>query len=112
MKKYKKSKLIKKFTTLTNVNKEGYHWYTMMILMKFLTNEKEKKLSKLLETGKIIDAVKTIGDWNVLLNIKAKNPKEFHSIANNIRTIFKEEIKDYDTLLAYKELKNENLLLE
>jgi len=111
MNNYVKSGFIKRYATFTNVNKEGYHWYDMLFLMKVFTKKQEDILKGLIKTNEnVIKAIKTIGECNILLSILAKNPEEFHLIAKTIRTLFQENIKDYDTLLTYKELKNKRFI--
>jgi len=39
MNKYKKYDLIRKYTTIVNVNKLGFHWYEMLFLMKLFSKE-------------------------------------------------------------------------
>jgi|TARA_B100001971_G_C18162951_1_gene522494 DNA-binding Lrp family transcriptional regulator len=107
MNKFQKSDLIKKYVTTFNVNTLGDHWYEVVFLMKLFTKKEEEKLINLIKRDiGVIKIRKTIGNWNILFTILAKNPKEFQEISGKIRTLFKENIKDYDTLLAYKELKN------
>jgi|TARA_Y100000310_G_C20700281_1_gene829061 DNA-binding Lrp family transcriptional regulator len=107
MNKFQKSGLIKEYITTINVNKRDLHWYEMLFLMKLFSKKQEEKLIRLIkENENIIGIKKTIGEWNVLFTILSRSPRKFHETARTIRSIFKDNIKDYDTLLAYKELKN------
>lgn len=108
MKKYVELGLIHQFTVHMNVNKMGYHWYDMLVLMKKFTEKEEAMIREIArDNDNIISAIKTIGEWNMIITVLAKNPPEFHSIATHIRRLLKDTLKDYDALLAYKELKND-----
>lgn len=112
LKRYKEKKIIQKFRTDTNVNKMGLHWYNLLLLMKFFGKEEEKKLRDFFSNNQSLTSIiKTIGEWNIILTILAKDPKEFHNISTTIRRLLGDSLKDYDSLLAYKELKNKNIKL-
>ncbi|MEI6732180.1 MAG: Lrp/AsnC family transcriptional regulator [archaeon] len=108
MKKLKESGVIRKFATIFNVNKMGYHWYTITLLMKNFSSKEEQNLKNYQKKNKnILRVLKTIGEWNILIDILAKSPQELQKEIGEIREILGDSIKDYDSFLAYKEIKNE-----
>jgi Lrp/AsnC family transcriptional regulator for asnA, asnC and gidA len=106
IKKIEQTGLIKKFTTITNINKLGYHFYTAMIIMKDFSDKEEKNIINFCANNQnILSAVKTIGRWNLLLDIKAKDQKEFQNIMQNLKSVLGNSLKDYDIIMGHKEIK-------
>jgi len=50
-------------------------------------------------------AVKTIGNYNVMIYLAVDKPEDLHDTLNKIRSTFANRIKSYKTLIAYEEYK-------
>jgi len=112
IKKLQNKNIIDHFGTNINANKLGMHWYNVLLLMKVFTEDEEKKLRDYFnQDPNLIGIIKTIGEWNLILTILAESPKQFHEIATKIKLLLGDSLKDYDSLLAYKELKNKDIIL-
>jgi len=100
------SGIIKKFSAIPNLNKLGLHLYTAMIIMKDFGDKEEKKLREFCETNSnnILSAHKTVGHWNVIMDISAKDQKEFQSVMQKLKMTLENSLKDYDVIMAYKEI--------
>jgi len=105
LKKYKGTLV---FTTDVNYNKAGLHYYTLLLRMKKFTKKEGAKLNELIvENKSFLKAIKVIGNWNIILTVLAKDAREFHLLIQRLRSLFSQNIRDFDTLIAYKELKNQ-----
>ena len=84
----------------------GFQVYAILLNVDALYENTEVKLYNFLKEDKnIIWGVKTIGRYNVLIYVCTKNSEELNETINSLRTIFSESLKDYKTLIAYKEFK-------
>ena len=71
-----------------------------------LDDKKEKLLEVFLNNDKnILWAVKTIGKFNVLIYVLAKNTKQLQETSLKLRSLFPNQINSYETLILYKEYK-------
>lgn len=107
IKKLVEYKIIRKFSAIPNVNKMKYHWYTLVLLMKNLSDKEEQSLKAYQKKNpNVLRVLKTIGEWNIMIDLLARTPQELQKQIGEIRESLGDSIKDYDSLLAYKELKN------
>lgn len=106
IKSLQKRGVIEEFNTIFNFNKLGYNWYDILLLMRQFGKYEEEILTKYAKKNKnIVAIVRTIGEWNVVISILAKNPKDLHSYIKEIKTLLGNSIKDYDSLFSYEEIK-------
>lgn len=107
LKKYSKFK----FTIFSNNNKLGFHTYDVLFSMRFFDKMQEAKLRTFLETQKEIrDTYRLLGNWNLFMRIAVKNPIQLHTIIRKFRTLFAGNVKDFDVIQAFKEIKNKPFL--
>ena len=96
--------IIKQFKTLINLTAIGYSWYTYAVRMKSYSKAHEARFKLFIEDHpNIIKGVKTLGEWDILVYIIAKDQKEFHKTVKELKTLFPRTITRYDTFVAYKE---------
>jgi len=106
IRKMQQNDIIHNFTTVTNLSMLGYSWYTFLLSIKSFTKQKEAELKEFVKGhNNIIRCVRGIGEWDIIIYMIAFNQAEFHKAVNEFRTRFRDMIKNYDTLLGYKELK-------
>lgn len=107
LKKYSKFK----FTIFSNNNKLGFHTYDVLFSMRFFDKMQEAKLRTFLETQKEIrDTYRLLGNWNLFMRIAVENPIQLHTIIRKFRTLFAGNVKDFDVIQAFKEIKNKPFL--
>ena len=104
IKKLCEKKVINKFSTIINLSKIGMHWFTFAINFTAMDTKAEAKFKEFVINNKrIIRAVKTHGEWDVLLYIACEGATTFHTTIREIKKEFADIIKNYETLLAYRE---------
>ena len=99
------------FTTITNVNKLGFHFYDILLDMKTFSHDEEIKFKELLRTNpRILKITKLLGNWAIIISVSAKDAKDFHGLVQSLKVLFSKQIRDFDTLLGYKEIKNKFII--
>lgn len=100
-----------KFTIEINNNKLNLHTYDVLFSMRYFDDLQIAKLKTLIGQNKEIqDAHRLLGNWNLMLRIAVCEPMDLHRVVKKIRTAFIDNVKDFDIMHAYKELKNEPYL--
>jgi len=98
------TEIIRKFTVAVNLSKLGFHWYTFAFQVRKFDKNHDIKIKEFVSRHPfILRAVKTLGAWDFLFYIVARDPKEFHKTIKEIKKTFSDIIKNYDTWVAYKE---------
>ncbi len=104
IKKLKKSGLIRNFSAVTNLSTIGYNWYTLLVQLRYWDSVHESKFKQIVKNHpNILLAMKSIGEWNLLIYIAAKSQTEFHHIVKGLRNEFKTVFRTYETLLGFRE---------
>lgn len=99
-----KKGIIKKFTVMLNYSLLNYDWYTFAIRLRMLDQKNEAKFKAFVNNHPLIRrAMKTLGQWDLLLYVVAPSPKEFHSLVKEIKSTFSDIIASYNTWLACTE---------
>lgn len=103
----KKNNAIRFFHTVLNPSILGYEIYSFVnFVLTNLTPKKENEFLAHLKTHpNIVYIAKTTGKWDFIINIVAKNLKEFDGVLYHIRMNFSEIIKDYETSSIIQEHK-------
>lgn len=115
---YRIKELLKKgiiihFRLIPNVNKIGMDYYKIMIQLKDLTKDKEKKFKKFLELHpNIINYSNSWGPWEIEFETEIENYKALTKLINQIRDEFSDIIKKIEFVLIYEELKATNDFLD
>lgn len=103
-----KRKIILAFSIELNQDTIDYDYYKVIFYLKSLTRQKENAFIEFCRSqGNIIYYIKTLGPWELELEIEAKNHKELNKIMNSIRKEFGDIIKSYEPLLITEEYKGE-----
>ncbi|MBU1622929.1 MAG: Lrp/AsnC family transcriptional regulator [Nanoarchaeota archaeon] len=108
-----KRNIITHFRLILNVNKIEMDYYKVMIQLKDLTKEKERKLKKFLELHpNIINYSNSWGSWEIEFETEIENYKKLTELINNVRNEFSDIIKKIEFVLIYEELKATNDFLD
>ncbi|HLC77654.1 MAG TPA: Lrp/AsnC family transcriptional regulator [Candidatus Nanoarchaeia archaeon] len=106
IKKMQEAGYISKFIPAINYSLLGRSVYAILLNTRILTKKEEDDLKKFFTHDlNVIWAVKTLGKYNLLFYLCTENQTDIHNTINNMRTLFPEKIKDYETLIAYEEYK-------
>ena len=108
----KKLKAIRFFHAVLNPSILGYEIYSFVSFnLHNLTPQKEKELTAYFKSHpNIVYVAKTTGKWDFMINIAAKNLKQFDEILHSIRMKFSEIIKEYETSSIIQEYKYDNMV--
>ncbi len=108
----KKLKVIRFFHTVLNPSLLGVSIYSYVSFsLHNITPHKEKELISYLKSNpQFVYIAKTIGKWDLIVNIAAKDLKHFDEVLSTIRTKFSEIIKDYETSSIIQEYKYDNMV--
>lgn len=103
-----KRKIILAFSIEVNQAAIDYDYYKVILYLKNLTKQKEHSFIEYCkEQGNVLYYIKTLGPWELELELEVKNHKELNKIMNSIRKEFGDIIKSYEPLLIVEEYKGE-----
>lgn len=104
MRKLFDANVLRKYTAIIDVARLGHSWYTYAIQFSSFDARDEAKLQEYVrQHSHIIRGVKTLGAWNVLLEIVADNPVDYHRTVKEIKNMFASTIRKYESWLAFHE---------
>lgn len=110
LRKMEESKLIMHYHTLIDPELLGYHYFAVVLVKLEPVPESElvEFQAKLQKMGNITHINKTIGSYDMVLYIVAKDAINFGEIINEIKNTPKKIISSLDTLNIIHELKVDN----
>ncbi len=92
-------KIIGGYYTLINITKLGYTSFRTMICLSNLTKQKHQAIiDYLMKHPNVLWIVDCGGRWDILVNIIAKNVNHYAIMLKELRSIFPEQIQNYDVL--------------
>ena len=103
IKKLEKSGVVRHYNIVPNESKYPYLHYKVLIGLRNLSEDKEKLLTEYCRLNtNIVYIVKALGPWEFEIDMEVKNMEQFREIMMEIKTKFKDIIKDYSALNIYK----------
>jgi Lrp/AsnC family transcriptional regulator for asnA, asnC and gidA len=106
IRKMRESGIIVNFVPVINYSSLDYSIYAILLSLSNLTEKKEALLRQILDSDEnVLWAVKTIGKYNVLFYLCVRNANDVHGTILKLRNCFKEDIREYETLIAQEEFK-------
>lgn len=110
--KLKKLGAIRFFHTVLNPSILGYEIYSFVFFrLQNLTIEKEKTfITYLKNNSNIVYVAKTTGKWDLVINIAAKNLKQFDEILQSLRMKFSNIVKEYENSSIIQEYKYDDMV--
>jgi DNA-binding Lrp family transcriptional regulator len=106
LKQLEKNKVIIGYKLALNSKLLGYETCKAFIHFKDITEEKRESFinyCKMLPN--IINAVSTIGSWDIELEVEVKNFEEYYALMNSIQEKFSDIMKSYESILLSSEPK-------
>ena len=97
-----KRNIIKEFNYTIDTNKLGINKFRLFLRLHNLRLERESELMKfILDTKEIVQLNKTVGDWDMELDIESKDKNKIRYIILQIRHQFKEIIQGFNLIEFY-----------
>jgi len=104
MQKLSKNGFLLGYTSWFDAKKLGFNYYTLLIGFPGITKEKEEKfLQYCLWKDDVIYINKTIGSWDMELDIIVRNNEELHNFTREIKTRFGHIIGKHAAITAIEE---------
>lgn len=106
IKKLIKDKIIQWFRTLMPTELRDYHFYKVLLNLQNLTKEKEHQIISFCKYHpNITYLVKCIGKWDMEIDMEVEDAQHFRKVMRETRNKFASILKEYESLLIYKEHK-------
>jgi len=103
IKKLEKSGVIKHYNIVPNESKFPYLHYKVVMGLKNLTEEEMNRLVEYCRINpNIVYVVKALGPWEFEIDMEVESAEKFREIMMDIKTKFKDIIKDYSALHIYQ----------
>ena len=103
LKNLKKNKVIRGFKYALDTNKLKINKFRLFIELHNLSPEKEKQIvDHMLKIEEIVQLNKTVGDWDMEVDIESFDKEKVRSIVMRLREEFKEIIQGFNIIEFYK----------
>jgi len=100
----KESGIIRKYGLIVDLTKLHYHWFTFVMQVRTFTKDHEKRMEQFVRShNMILRSVKTLGNWDFMIDIVTQTRQQYHSTIKEIKSTFSDIIKNYETWVAYRE---------
>ncbi|MBW3012267.1 Lrp/AsnC family transcriptional regulator [Candidatus Woesearchaeota archaeon] len=95
----KQKKIIKGSKHLVDTNKLGLHKFRLFIKLRNLSTERENQLREyLLKTKEIVLANRTVGDWDIEIDLESISKTRIRQLTLEIRENFKDVIESFNIM--------------
>ena len=106
IKELKKKGVIQGFKPLIHLDEIGYQAYKALIRLHPISEEKEREMiNKLNSDNQVVGILRMIGQWNLEVEFEVQNRKEMLKVSREIRTKFKDFIKEFEVIPLFHEYK-------
>lgn len=103
MKSLRSNRIIRCFKYTLDTNKLGINKFRLFIKTHNLSVEREKQLLEyVLKTNEITQLTKTVGDWDMEVDMEALDKKRIRSLIIQLREDFKDIIERFNLIEFYK----------
>ncbi|MBI4163100.1 MAG: Lrp/AsnC family transcriptional regulator [Candidatus Aenigmarchaeota archaeon] len=103
IRKLEKSGIVKHYNIVPNEAKYPYMHYKILIGLKNLTEIQERHLEEYCRMHpNIVYIVKTLGPWEFEIDVEIENPQKLRELMMDLKTRFKDIIKDYSSLSIHQ----------
>ena len=101
-----KKRIIEGFKPKLNINLLNYQWYLLLMKFEAISEERKKEFIEFCKFHKNVYYVtKTIGPYNLMLDLHVKNPEEFRQVLLDIKEKFSDVVKIYESITIFQEHK-------
>jgi len=99
----KKRKILKGFKYVMDTNKLGVHQWRLFLNLHNLSAERETELMKyFLKTSEVVQTNKTVGDWDVEVEIESPEKSTIRRIISEIKEEFADILEGFSLIEIYK----------
>lgn len=106
VKNLEKRQIIQGYTTFLRVNNLGLQFFKVCVYLQDYTDEKYHQLLLFCKSNRaIIHIIKSIGDWELELEIEAEKIGQIYDLIEDLKTKFPHIIKQVDVVIINHELK-------
>ncbi len=103
LKNLRKRKIIKGFKYILDTNKLGAFKFRLFLTLHNISQEREEEMLKyLLQIKEVVQVNKTIGDWNLEVDIEALDKSTIKHLISQMREEFKEIIAYFNIIEFYQ----------
>ena len=103
LKRLTQRKILKGYRQLIDTNSIGVYKHRLFLKLHNLSQEKENKLMEhILKTPEIIQVNKTVGDWNMELDLESFDKSRIRYLTVQLREDFGELIETFDIMEFYQ----------
>jgi len=96
--------IINRIAAVINISKLNYIFYVFIANMKYINSNDQIKLRNLVANNQnVIEILKTIGNYDLIISIAVESPHTLHIIIKEFKMQFVNTIKNYLTLVTYQE---------
>jgi DNA-binding Lrp family transcriptional regulator len=101
-----KSKIVEGFKPKLDINKMGYQWHLLLIQFQTTTEERKKQFIDFCRNhNKIYYITKTIGSYNLMLDLHVNDVGEFKDLLLELKDKFSDVIRLYESMTIFNEYK-------
>lgn len=103
IKNLKNRKIIMGFKHIVDTNKLGINKFRLFLKIHNLNRERSMQLMNyMFKTQEIIQINKTVGEWDMEVDIESQKKEIIRQLINNLRENFKDVIEDFNIMEFYK----------
>jgi len=103
LKTLKKRKVIKGFKYIIDTNKLGIYKFRLFLTLHNISQERESQmLDHLLKVREVVQVNKTIGDWNMEIDIESQDKTRIKHLISQLREEFKDLIEYFNMIEFYE----------
>lgn len=97
------NKIIRGYKYILDTNQLGIHKFRLFLRLRSLALEREAQLLEyLLKTNEIVQASKTVGDWDLEIDIESLDKNHLRHLIMHFREEFKDVIEKFNLIEFYK----------
>lgn len=106
LKKLKENKVINGFRIKLDISKLGIQWYLLLIKLQPIDKKtKNRLLNYILQQKETYYLTSTIGNYDLIIDLQVASSTDVRNLIFELRDQFPEVIKNFETLLIFKEYK-------
>lgn len=110
LKKLEKNRIIRGFKYTLDTNQLGIYKFRLFLKTHNIIQEREKELLDFMKQNKeIIQLKKTVGDWNIEIDIESMDKTRIRRLIIEIRENFKDIIETFNIMEFYEQFKESYL---
>ncbi len=99
----KKRKILKGFKYVIDINKIGVHRWRLFLNLRNLSAERESEfMNYFLKTSEVVQTNKTVGDWDVEVEIESMEKSTIRRISSEIKEEFSDIIESFSLIEIYR----------